>query len=64
MLSHLKIALPSFLMAAVAGTAEWYLFLPLCVDQVFDEQVTVAKESVILAQGTFVDADRVHLGSG
>lgn len=64
MFRTLKIALPSFLIGAVAGAAGWYLFSPLFIDQVVDEQVIVAEESVVLSQGSFVDADRVHQGMG
>ena len=64
MFRTLKIALPSFVIGAVAGAAGWYLFSPLFIDQVVDEQVIVAEESVVLSQGSFVDADRVHQGMG
>ncbi|MEM6728313.1 MAG: DM13 domain-containing protein [Pseudomonadota bacterium] len=64
MLKSLKIALPSFLIGAVAGAAGWYLFSPLFIDQVVDEVVIVSEESQVLASGSFRDADRVHRGMG
>ncbi|MEM9855664.1 MAG: DM13 domain-containing protein [Pseudomonadota bacterium] len=64
MLKALKIAIPAFLVGAVAGAAGWVLFSPLFFDQVVDEVVIISDESEVLASGTFRDADRVHQGSG
>lgn len=64
MLKALKIAVPSFVIGAVAGAAGWVLFSPLFIDQVVDEVVIVSEESQVLASGTFRDADRVHKGMG
>lgn len=64
MFNALKIAVPSFVIGAVAGALGWWLFSPLFIDQVVDETVVVSEESQVLKTGQFTDADRVHQGAG
>ncbi len=60
----LKFSIPSFIIGAIVGAAGWYLFSPLFIDQVVDEQLIVAPAAETIATGTFQGADRVHQGSG
>lgn len=60
----LKIALPSFTIGAVFGAALWYLFSPLFIDQVVNEQLVIAPTASEISAGQFQGADRVHQGSG
>ncbi|MGB1234720.1 MAG: DM13 domain-containing protein [Planktomarina sp.] len=60
----LKIAIPTFTLGAVFGAAMWYLFSPLFIDQVVDEQLVIAPAAVELSVGQFEGADRVHQGAG
>ncbi|MGR3490548.1 MAG: DM13 domain-containing protein [Shimia sp.] len=62
MFRSLKTALPAFALGIVVGAGGWYLFSPLLIDDVVDEQLAVA--STVLSSGTFTDADRVHQGMG
>ncbi|MEM9349165.1 MAG: DM13 domain-containing protein [Pseudomonadota bacterium] len=64
MFKALKIALPSFVLGAVVGAVGWWLFSPLFIDNVVEETIIVTEQSEVLKSGQFVDADRVHQGSG
>lgn len=64
MVRFLKIAVPSFLLGAVAGAAFWYLASPLWIDRVVSEELVQGDQVMTLAEGRFRDADAAHKGQG
>lgn len=60
----LLIAVPSFLVGSVAGMAFWYLASPLWIDRVVAEELASGDQVMVMARGTFRDADGAHRGSG
>ncbi|WP_435256897.1 DM13 domain-containing protein [Thioclava sp. FR2] len=64
MVRFLKIAIPSFLLGAIAGAAFWYLASPLWIDRVVNEELAQGDQVMTLAQGQFRDADAAHKGKG
>ena len=61
MFRTIKIFLFGFILGAPVGAFLWYAFSPLLFDEVVEEQLA---EAEVIAQGTFRDADRSHMGSG
>lgn len=53
-----------FLGGFVAGNAFWYLASPLWIDAVVSEALPAGLMLETVAQGSFVDADRAHRGTG
>ncbi len=64
MRKFLIVAFISGLVGFVAGNAFWYLASPLWIDTEVMEAASAAQTAKVLAQGTFLDADRVHKGKG
>lgn len=54
----------SGLVGFVGGNAFWYLFSPLWIDVVVQEELPDAASASTLAEGRFKDADAFHQGSG
>ncbi|NIA69522.1 DM13 domain-containing protein [Pelagibius litoralis] len=62
-----KLILVAFIAGAVgfvAGNAFWYLASPLWIDQVVAESIGESETAMVLASGTFSDADTAHKGRG
>lgn len=59
-----KIAIPVFVIGFLAGGAFWYLFSPLFIDRVVDEQLPAGLMLSQTRSGQFRDADGAHRGSG
>ncbi|MEM1378844.1 MAG: DM13 domain-containing protein [Pseudomonadota bacterium] len=64
MLRFLKIAIPVFIVGNISGAALWYLFSPLFIDQVVQEELVNANAFEAVASGAFRDADAAHRGQG
>lgn len=60
----LLVAIPTFTAGAVFGAVFWYLVSPLWIDRVVNETLNQGAEIMVLAQGSFRDADTVHRGKG
>ena len=54
----------SFVLGAVFGAVFWYLASPLWNDRVVNETLVQGDGVIILAKGTFRDADAIHHGRG
>ena len=59
-----KLGVPMFLIGAIVGAVGFYLFSPLFIDREVSEELAQGPEPVVLSEGMFRDADRVHKGSG
>ena len=57
-------ALLSGAIGFVAGNAFWYLFSPLWIDTVVNEQIAAELTETTLKTGDFRDADASHRGEG
>ena len=64
MVRFLKIAIPVFVIGFIAGNAFWYLFSPLFIDRVVNEELPAGFMVTEAASGQFRDADAAHRGSG
>lgn len=64
MRKFLIVGFVSGLVGFVAGNAFWYLASPLWIDVEVMETASAAQTTTVVAQGTFVDADRLHKGRG
>ncbi len=64
MRKFLIVGFVSGLIGFVAGNAFWYLASPLWIDVEVIETASAAQTAEIVAQGKFVDADRLHKGKG
>jgi hypothetical protein len=60
----LKIAIPVFVAGFIAGNAFWYLFSPLFIDRVVDEQLPPGLMLSEARSGAFRDANSAHRGAG
>ncbi|MCY0146550.1 DM13 domain-containing protein [Hoeflea sp. G2-23] len=60
----LQIAIPVFVIGFIAGGAFWYLFSPLLIDRVVNEQLPSGITLNHARAGEFRDVDGAHRGSG
>ncbi|WP_114286702.1 DM13 domain-containing protein [Candidatus Halocynthiibacter alkanivorans] len=60
----LLIAIPSFIAGVIFGAAFWYLASPLWIDRVVNETLAQGEDVMIVAEGSFRDADAAHRGKG
>ena len=59
-----SIAIPIFLLGNLSGAIGFYLFSPLFIDRVVQEDLANADQFQTLATGAFRDADATHRGRG
>ena len=64
MTQFIKIAVPVFVIGFLAGAAFWFLFSPLLIDRVVNEELPAGFMLTEARSGEFRDADGAHRGSG